>query len=158
MARQFEQFTKEEFEEFLDELTGGKFTGVHKVTPDDELRFSREMVYQIPLSGTTELSIRVFSTVDTRTEKARGKGNDSIKTVIWSNEHDRPIAGKRYTQRITTWRDNLSEKIVDLAKSWDEVTEKCDQCGNWMVKREGQYGDFWGCLSYPDCDNTKQID
>ncbi len=28
----------------------------------------------------------------------------------------------------------------------------CPECGEELKKREGEYGDFWGCSNYPDCD------
>lgn len=35
---------------------------------------------------------------------------------------------------------------------------KCNQCGGYMVKREGMYGAFYGCTNYPFCQNTLGID
>lgn len=35
------------------------------------------------------------------------------------------------------------------------VIEVCPKCGNIMKKRNGKYGEFWGCASYPDCKFTK---
>lgn len=34
---------------------------------------------------------------------------------------------------------------------------KCDKCGNPMVVRKGKNGDFFGCSTYPSCNNTKPI-
>ena len=31
----------------------------------------------------------------------------------------------------------------------------CPRCGNLLKKREGKYGNFLGCLSYPDCKYTQ---
>lgn len=33
--------------------------------------------------------------------------------------------------------------------------EVCPKCGNILKKRNGKYGEFWGCASYPDCKFTK---
>lgn len=34
---------------------------------------------------------------------------------------------------------------------------KCPKCGNTLVKRQGKYGPFWGCSSYPVCRYTENI-
>ena len=38
-----------------------------------------------------------------------------------------------------------------------ELEEKCEKCGQPMVIKKGQYGDFLACSGYPDCRNTKKI-
>ncbi len=43
----------------------------------------------------------------------------------------------------------------------DKVKSKggriCPVCGSPMKKRNGRYGEFWGCSSYPDCRHTEKI-
>ena len=34
---------------------------------------------------------------------------------------------------------------------------ECPVCGKDMQIRSGQYGYFWGCEGYPECQTTKQI-
>ncbi len=34
---------------------------------------------------------------------------------------------------------------------------KCPRCGNLLRRRNGRYGDFWGCTGYPDCRYTENI-
>lgn len=31
----------------------------------------------------------------------------------------------------------------------------CPECGNLLKKREGKFGTFWGCRSYPECKYTR---
>jgi ssDNA-binding Zn-finger/Zn-ribbon topoisomerase 1 len=33
----------------------------------------------------------------------------------------------------------------------------CPQCGSPMKKREGTYGDFWGCTQYPECRGIRSM-
>lgn len=33
----------------------------------------------------------------------------------------------------------------------------CSCCGSFLKKRNGRYGEFWGCSSYPDCKHTEKI-
>lgn len=37
-------------------------------------------------------------------------------------------------------------------------TNKCPDCGGHLVKRGGRYGEFWGCLSFPDCKGSRSIE
>lgn len=34
---------------------------------------------------------------------------------------------------------------------------KCPKCGASLIKRNGKYGEFWGCTNYPKCKFTKDI-
>lgn len=155
---QYKRLTQEEFEEFLEALDPG---GFHIIGTDEDsnLAFTKEIVYGRDLNDEEDdLQIRIYSTIDVRTSKARDKGDDAIRTVIWSKSISQPIAGKTKTLRIQTWRKNLAPKIKELLETWDTRVIKCDECGSWMIRREGQYGEFYGCSKYPVCENTKQVE
>ncbi|MHA2227392.1 MAG: topoisomerase DNA-binding C4 zinc finger domain-containing protein [Candidatus Hodarchaeales archaeon] len=34
---------------------------------------------------------------------------------------------------------------------------KCPECGNYLRKIKGKYGEFWGCTDYPYCDYTRPL-
>lgn len=34
---------------------------------------------------------------------------------------------------------------------------KCPSCGSLMIKRNGPYGEFWGCSKYPNCVTTVSL-
>ena len=34
-------------------------------------------------------------------------------------------------------------------------TLRCPKCGSSLIKRSGKFGEFWGCLNFPDCKFTK---
>ena len=34
---------------------------------------------------------------------------------------------------------------------------ECPACGQPMEKRNGKYGDFWGCSGYPKCKHTEAV-
>jgi len=36
------------------------------------------------------------------------------------------------------------------------VVPNCPKCGDLMQRRTGKFGDFWGCVNYPDCRGTRQ--
>ena len=38
----------------------------------------------------------------------------------------------------------------------EDINSKCPFCGSALVLRQGQYGKFWGCSSYPRCRFTRK--
>lgn len=36
-------------------------------------------------------------------------------------------------------------------------TPFCPRCGSMMEIRNGRYGEFWGCMSYPRCRGSEDI-
>ena len=38
-----------------------------------------------------------------------------------------------------------------------KAVPKCPKCGSILKKRNGKFGEFWGCTSYPDCKFTKNV-
>ena len=57
---------------------------------------------------------------------------------------------------------HINKKVYDcLAKEMANPSEAakrvpvCPRCGNILKKRNGMYGEFWGCASFPDCRYTK---
>lgn len=150
--KQYVQPSKKEFEECLETLD----PDFHIVDDDD----SKELVYEtddIP-KDTLFVSTRIFSTIDERTGKAREKGSDAIRTVLWHKLHDTVIGGRKKTLRIKTYCKNLRKKLVSLKDETDKYVTECNECGRFMVIREGEYGEFFGCLGYPKCQNTQQIE
>lgn len=158
--REYVRITKDEFEEFLNDVgLGWWLTDEDSKGTRKEQNFSQEYIYGIPLSVAPDsLELRLFSTIDKRTDVCRDKGTDAIRLVIWDNKEFVPVGGRKKTLRIKTWRKNLQKKIKELKEDWDTYTTECDQCNGWLVKREGEYGEFLGCSRYPRCKNTKQIE
>ncbi len=59
---------------------------------------------------------------------------------------------------------HINKKVYDCLlnemKNPSEAAKKvkvCPRCGNILKIRNGIYGDFWGCASYPDCKYTQGI-
>jgi len=48
--------------------------------------------------------------------------------------------------------------VRDMENSDDPAKQIriCPKCGNFMKRREGRFGTFWGCRSYPDCTYTER--
>ena len=65
----------------------------------------------------------------------------------------RALADCRMNQQVF---ENLKKEIENPSGAARNV-KKCPKCGNVLKKRKGKYGEFWGCMSYPDCRYTKNI-
>ena len=50
--------------------------------------------------------------------------------------------------------DCLAKEIANPSEAARKVPV-CPRCGNLMKKRNGIYGEFWGCAGFPDCRFTK---
>lgn len=151
-ARRYAQPDKQDMEEFLET------TSVDWQLEEDAR--SNEHVYEShnAVPNNTGIVLRLYSTIDERTDKARSKGSDAIRLVIWDKNIGKPLAGKTKTLRIKTWRKNLAKKIEKLVSEWRDILNECPACGDYMVLREGQYGKFYGCRNYPTCEETVEAD
>lgn len=38
----------------------------------------------------------------------------------------------------------------------EELKNKCPKCGGELIKRNGKYGEFWGCSNFPKCRYVKR--
>ena len=50
----------------------------------------------------------------------------------------------------------LAKEIANPSEAAKAV-KKCPRCGNVLRKRNGMYGEFWGCASYPECRFTTNV-
>lgn len=46
---------------------------------------------------------------------------------------------------------------TETAQNANSVQEKCPRCNGQLIKRQGKYGDFYGCSNYPRCRFTKKF-
>lgn len=110
--------TKEEFESYL-------FEGFEQVP----LENSKEFVYQMD-SDKGGVAIRVYSSVDVRTNKTRDYGTDAVRVVFWDTLNDRPIGkGKRINrvEKETSIGDRIRIRISSFMNSAkDQNVQKID--------------------------------
>lgn len=150
--RKYVRPSKEDMEEFFSSRP-------EKWYRDNSAGFG-EIIYQTEdfAPGEAGVVLRVFTTVDRKSGEARNKGSDAIRTVAWSLSEQRPIAGRKKTLRIKTWRKNLSEKLDSMMAEGEALITFCPKCDSRMVLREGKYGEFFGCIRYPDCNGTRKTE
>lgn len=147
------RISKDEFQLFLKDDCPGWW---HEVDDPN----SGEIVYQ--MGGVRiqhpSLVMRVYTTVSKTSLVSRPKGDDAIRLVLYDTENEQLFSGRKKTLRIKTWKKNLLEKINDMLDDWKTSVEECPKCGSVMMLRDGEYGEFYGCTAYPDCDATLQAD
>jgi len=152
--RKYSQPTKQEFEECL-------FSAKEDVEWSIDMKApGLEYVYDCHdfLPDHNGIVLRVYSTIDKRTGRARSKDSDAIRLVVFNRHVMRPMGGRVKTLRIETYCKNLTEKIQDIFEEYEQYVNECPECGRWMVIREGKYGEFLGCTGYPDCDHTEEVE
>ncbi len=54
----------------------------------------------------------------------------------------------------------MNQKCYELmlAEEPSGEAKKCPRCGNVMKRRNGRYGEFWGCMGFPSCRYTENVD
>ena len=63
---------------------------------------------------------------------------------------------RRLFEVISTSEADRKEHIVNVRQNqerWDAAVSngRCPRCGGSLVRREGKYGQFYGCSNYPKC-------
>ena len=65
----------------------------------------------------------------------------------------RALADCKMNQQVF---EHLKKEIENPSEAARKV-KKCPKCGNVLRTRNGKYGEFWRCMSYPDCRYTENI-
>ena len=58
-------------------------------------------------------------------------------------------------EELTAWAENIKAQEAHNQPVANEKT--CPKCGSPLVKKHGQYGEFWGCSSHPNCTYSEKI-
>lgn len=103
----------------------------------------------------------------------------TLKNVTINGNNSRVINESEILSTISKYKDvtidkeeikNIRDKIFDCMKTTNQNTrehirnlkniteeDKCPSCQiGHLVKRKGQYGEFWGCSEYPKCKYTRK--
>ena len=110
-----------------------------------------EHVYgKLVLAHKPAVTLRIYTTIDTG-KGGRPCGADAIRLVLVTKDSHgdiKPIGQSQKVYRIETWRQNLLKKI----NSWNEFFgPPCPKCNHHTIRRNGKWGEFWGCVNFPDC-------
>lgn len=144
----FYRYTREEFEAAL----GKTEYDWERVNYD----FAKEYAYEHE-SEEDNFLMRIWSSIDVRTNKARDKDKDAIRLAVLWTETMEPVLTEKRTNRIVTWEKNLLKKIRNIQERQQEL-RICSECNSVMVIRESKDGNkFYGCTEYPECKNSESI-
>lgn len=51
---------------------------------------------------------------------------------------------------------SAQKQEVSKEQLWEALENACPKCGGRMVRRNGVYGEFWGCGNFPRCRYTRK--
>ena len=80
----------------------------------------------------------------------------SFDKVLLSNEEVRMLFNK-VLESMASIEQNMSKHVTDIKNRTEKKDSLCPKCGNKLVSREGKYGKFLGCSSYPHCKYTYKL-
>ena len=104
-------------------------------------------------------SIRIFSSIDKRTNITRESGQDAIRVTLFDTEKQRPV---RVEKRVHRTKNALTTMRKRAREMWKYVATKsntCPECKSLLVKRTAKRTkkDFMGCSKFPECKHTQDL-
>lgn len=162
MSQQYELITLQDFRAVMRD---------QPVSFDErETGWAKEYIYDRVFNENNEYNdwyvLRVYSSIDVRTDESRESGKDAIRCVLLYGDPDKdeqhwePVFKEKRTHRTPGWDRRLDEKLHSLMNRLANV-KRCSRCNRVMVVRKNSStGDrFWGCTGYPDdCTSTDSYD
>jgi hypothetical protein len=76
-----------------------------------------------------------------------------VNAIIEERNKPNKEAYERFKAEYEKEHANDDLNQVDNKKA----KEKCPECRSELVRKNGRYGPFWGCKSFPKCRYTKKI-
>lgn len=157
-------YTKISLDEFREAMDGQPVQFTER-TPD----WTKEYIFDREFNDTdsgNEFVLRVYSSIDQRSDEGREKGKDAIRAVLLYQHPDKeekhwsPLFKEKRTHRTPGWDRRLTEKIESLLDKFSEI-KYCPRCGRVMVvrKNKSEGNLFYGCTGWrPEdalCKNTE---
>lgn len=159
--KEFEEYIADLFSKlgYKTEVVGGGYDrGVDVIASKDGLKhYIQCKKYITSVVGVNEVR-DFYGAVADHLAQAKGYFISTNKFTLEAEKfaEDKPIElidGQRLIEYI---RLTEKESSSILKSSPTEATaEKCPQCGGDLIKREGKFGQFYGCSNYPKCRYTK---
>lgn len=119
----------------------------------------KEWVYERRLPQNANHFVRVYTTIQRyggRADQSRDVGKDAIRVqVIYRDEKGETLVSMpKRVNRVSTWRDNLDDRLKEVAESLPKV--KMDSRGEPMTLRKKRGNLFWGSRDYPAYQETRR--
>jgi len=153
MSAQYTEISLEEMDEFM------QSEGFVKVAHNPLNGFE----VQYDLMHENGLRIRLFSTIDVRSDAGRGKGSDAMRLILIAPD-DSIIRGAKFTRihRVKNWRKNLMARYNQILDAMDSEAisycpsfdcPKCTGTMRTLLSRKQNNGQptidsFMGCDGY----------
>lgn len=106
--------------------------------------------------GNKKLTLRVYTSI-TPDGHARKVGADAIRVALFVLVDGKPVhvGGDKRVHRVLGWAKNLQARL----DAWQEglPDHDCPKCTAPLTLRDGKYGKFMGCASYPNCKYVEKI-
>ena len=104
-------------------------------------------------------SIRIYSSIDRRTNTTRDSGQDAIRVTLYDLFKERPVKVEKRVNRTQNALSNMRERAREM---WQYVSTRnniCPTCQSLLVKRTAKRTkkQFLGCSNYPECKHTQDI-
>ena len=163
MSAQYTEISLEEMDEFM------QSEGFVKVAHNPLNGFE----VQYDLMHKNGLRIRLFSTIDVRSDAGRGKGSDAMRLILIAPDES-IIRGAKFTRihRVKNWRKNLMARYNQILDAMDsEVISYCPSfdCAKCtgtirtlLAKgfKESGISTFMGCSGYQtnNCRNSHTVE
>lgn len=132
----------------------------------DETVVGNEYVYerQMEKIEDQQVLLRIYSSVDQHTEKARGEGKDAIRIKFETpNGNALALENRSYTKILRTegWNERLKERANKYMSAYPPIVRTCSECHRPMILRKNKGNLFAGCSGWsannPDCENTSTL-
>ena len=163
-SKKVEMYAKKRYE--LDEIK-------NKIKEEFDKRILYAEERRLLYVALTRTKNRVFVLTDSRKPSEFFKEFKPSKSVFILNKEtdiaDLPCCPKCRTGHLLSRRNERTGKFFVGCSNYPKcdyvvrdvtvLTEQkvCPQCGGFLVRRRGQYGEFYGCTNYPRCSYTEQI-
>ena len=86
------------------------------------------------------------------------KKQDSFPKQYTYNQHMRELIKEISTLHKIDGYDKFEQISMFLREKNTKLNKKkCPICNQVLEKRNGRYGEFWGCAGYPECRYTENI-
>ncbi len=134
--------------------------------PLKEYVYFRNIVRDTPeetmaiLGGKTpKYSIRIYSSIDIRTNESRDSGKDAIRVILYDNDREQGVGVSKRINRTENALGRMLKAGREVWKIGANPATKCPQCGFQLVERTNKFNGnkFMGCSGYPQCHHAKAL-
>ena len=166
------EITLNEFKQEIENKMGFTCINANKGSLNDRGGYAEEYIYERVVKHETpedmmqalkgdgfRYAIRIFSSIDRRTNITRDTGQDAIRVTLFDLKKDRPVKVEKRVNRTKNALVNMRTRAREMWQYVSSNENTCPTCMRLLVKRTAKRTkkNFMGCSSYPECKNTQNI-